>query len=175
MELMCKITGTFLVLAASTAICYRYCLRIKERYRMLEEWKKCMVILKGEIAYAKTVMPEALYYLSKNSSSPFTEFFGDVAGGLEEKTAKTFGEIWGKKCEHYFGHGVLGREDAGFLAELGSSLSIQDAGTLLQTLQLYITRLGERIEKERQQMSEKLRIYRLLGISFGITVVVVLI
>lgn len=175
MGLMCKTAGAILVLAASTAICCRYCLRIKERYRILEEWKKCMVILKGEIAYAKTVMPEALYYLSKNSSSPFTEFFYDVAEGLEEKRARTFAEIWGEKCGHYFGHGVLGREDTQFLTELGNSLCIQDASTLLQTLQLYLTRLEERIEKERQQMGEKLRIYRLLGISFGITVVVVLI
>lgn len=173
MEILCKITGAVLVLAASMAIGCRYCLHIKERHRILEEWKKCLIILKGEIAYAKTVMPEALYYLSKNSRQPFTDFFYAVAEELEEKAAKTFTEIWTKNCRHYFGHGRLDREDVEFFAELGNSLCIQEASTLLQTLQLYITRLECRIEKEAGQISEKLRICRLLSISFGIAVVVV--
>lgn len=175
MGAVCKLAGSLLVLMSSIALGVLYAMRIRERYHFLEELKSALVLLKGEITYARPQMSELLFYLAEHTQNGLHTFFYGLGKKIEQEQQENFSALWREQCTKCFGEKEIGRDNRDFLIAIGDSLRVHDASTMTQVVELYLLRLGQRMEKEAAGMEEKLRLVRLLSLFTGMMVVLVLI
>lgn len=89
-----KLTGSLLVTCSCGALGMWKAGQWKEHLRMLEQLRKMIVMLKGEILYAHAPLGEAFGHVGKKSEGLLAELFVDVAGRIELQQGELFYTIW---------------------------------------------------------------------------------
>lgn len=85
-----KLTGSLLVTCSCGALGMWKAGQWKEHLRMLEQLRKMIVMLKGEILYAHAPLGEAFGHVGKKSEGLLAELFVDVAGRIELQQGNYF-------------------------------------------------------------------------------------
>ena len=80
--LIFKIIGCMLVIASSAGMGFYFSGEIKSRIEDLKELKKLIGLLRGDIRYASTPLPEAISAMARRSSGHFEVFLKNVSGKL---------------------------------------------------------------------------------------------
>ena len=150
---MLKTAGAFLSLLASTGIGVSFSMDLKKRCEELRILKRLAAMLRGEIRYAKTPLPEAFVRIAQRLSEPFQGFLEEVA---EEQTRLT-------------------GADRERLKTLGEVLGYLDREMQLAAIDLYLEQLDCGIAEALEDRGSKERLYRSLGVAGGIFLVILLI
>lgn len=175
MEVILKLIGSFLTISSMTAMGFYFSTLLRTRLEELKELKKYMLILKGDIRYSKTPLPEALENLASRSSGNFCGFFSSIAGRLFKMEGETFEQVWKEAVENCLGDTCLHKEDKICLKKFGENLGYLDKEMQMNTMDLYISQLEQQIEELSKVVGEKTRIYNILGIMAGVFVTIVMI
>ena len=134
-----------------------------------------MVILRGDIAYAGTTLPEAVTNLSYKTDSVLAKFFSVVSGKLSGQIAMPFFSIWSETIEEELAESALKKEDKKQLKEAGRTMGSLDKVMQTDAINMYIEQLDMVLGEEQKNVKEKSRLYNTLGIMFGVLIVLVLI
>ena len=73
------------------------------------------------------------------------------------------------------GNTFLNKEDVTRLKELGDTMGYQDQKMQLAKIDLYVDRLSQTVDEEKEKMSETMKMYKTLGVMAGIMIAIVLI
>ncbi|NLP35001.1 MAG: stage III sporulation protein AD, partial [Clostridiales bacterium] len=89
-----KMIGCLLVIASSTAMGFFFSNEMKCRLENLKELKKLIMLLRGDIRYANTPLPEAISAIARRNPGNFKAFFQSTSQKLQDLSGQTFAEIW---------------------------------------------------------------------------------
>ena len=62
--------------------------------RQLKEFKKIIILLKGEISYGNTTLPDAIKLIAKKNTGEFSEFLLVLKSEIKKEQGVRFQSIW---------------------------------------------------------------------------------
>jgi stage III sporulation protein AB len=148
---------------------------MKERIDDLKELRKLIGLLRGDIRYAATPLPEAISVLNKRHEGRFHHFLDYVSSKLQELSGQTFAAIWRAGTDTMLSNTSLSRRDKLQLAQLGENLGYLDKDMQVNTMDLYITQLEDEISDLSKTVKEKVYLYNTLGVMAGVFITIIMI
>lgn len=169
-----KIIGCILIIASSTGMGFFFSNEIKCRVEDLKELKKLISLLRGDIRYANTPLPEAISSIARRHHGNFQGFFNGVCTQLHELSGLTFSEIWKNAVEKELTNTSLSKADKLQLAQFGDNLGYLDKEMQINTLDLYLSQIEDVIEELTKTAKEKSYLYNSLGIMAGVFISIIM-
>jgi stage III sporulation protein AB len=172
--LMFKIIGSALVILSASLIGFYY--SNKENYRIadLEEFKKTLLLLKSEIEFSMTSLPEAMLILSERTSPKFSMFYETIGFRLNEKTGEGISVIWRESVDHALKKTYFAAEDFDFFRSFGDALGVMDRVLQQSSLRMMMDYIDAKTDSLYEASAKSKKMYPSLGILGGILVAVVL-
>lgn len=170
-----KVLGAILVLCSSTAIGFYFSSILKSRLEDLKEIKKYFLILKGDIRYGKTPLPEAIKELAERSEGNFHLFFLNLEERMSRLDGEPFQLIWEQGITKDLKNTSLTKEDKMCLTRMGNNLGYLDQDMQLNTIDLYVSQLELTIKELYTGIGEKTRLYKTMGIMAGLFLTIIMI
>lgn len=172
---MLKFAGAALVLIATTGFGITFASDLQRRIAQLRYLKKIMLMLRGEIKYAKAPLPEAFRSIGRRVKPPFSDFLKVVAEELSGLQGKTFQEVWESAVAGCLEETRLTKGDKSCLIKLGENFGYLDEDMQLGTIDLYLEQLELEIGQAEQSVESKSRVYHCLGVLGGLFAVILII
>lgn len=172
---MLKFIGAFLVIISGTGIGFKASENLVLQNTQLKKLKELLIILRGEIRYNNTVMPQALRNISKKSDKVFEKFLIYVADNLEKYQGKTISDIWNEGVDKELTKLMLGKKHLDKLKDLGNTLGFLDKEMQISYFNLMIEQLDADIEDNNKRCRDNCKLYRTLGVMGGILVVLIIV
>lgn len=170
-----KIIGCIMVVASSAGVGFYLSSEMKGRIEDLKELYKLVSLLKGDIRYASTPLPEAIQSISRRHQGRFFAFFNNISLQLEERPGQTFAEIWRSAVSCGLVNTSLSKKDKSHLIQFGDTIGYLDKDMQMNTLDLYLSQLDYEITDLSKTVKEKSYLYRTLGITSGIFIIILMV
>lgn len=170
-----KIVGCILVMASTTGIGFYFSTEMKSRIEDLRELRKLIGLLKGDIRYANTPLPEAISVLARRYKGSFCTFFQYVSTRLQELSGQTFAQIWKAAVEQELVNTSLIKKDKAQLISFGENLGYLDKDMQMNTFELYLTQLEDELAELAKTVKERAYLYNSLGIMAGVFISIIMI
>ena len=169
-----KWIGMSMVLAGCIGMGLWYSSIYIKKWKMLLEIKKALIILKGEISYGKTPLPDAFYRVAEKTKGTLSAFFRRMSEELEKGNG-TVEQIWGEAIKKCISDSEIRTCDRKELEQLGSTLGYLDVEMQLQTIGLYEKQLEQSILFFEKEKESRMRLYPLLGTMGGVLICIIMI
>jgi stage III sporulation protein AB len=169
-----KIIGCILVIVSSAGTGFFFSNEMKCRIEDMKELRKLMVLLRGDIRYANSPLPEAINSIARRNKGSFEAFLTEVSKKLHELSGLTFPDIWKDAVEKKLANTSLKRKDKLLLTQFGENLGYLDKDMQINTLDLYISQLEDEISESSKTVKEKSYLYNSLGIMAGIFISIIM-
>ena len=170
-----KILGACLVILSCTSLGLYFSSLVQGRVSDLKAMKKNITILRGDIKYGNTTLPEAIGALARRNTDNFKEFFAGIEEELMNASGLSFIQIWDKGINTSLKNSYMNHNDREQLNRLGETLGYLDKEMQLKTIDFYMEQLDHELVDAVNTMKEKTRLYNMLGILSGLFLTVVLI
>jgi stage III sporulation protein AB len=170
-----KIIGCILVIVSSTGMGFYFSNEMRCRIEDLRELRKLIGLLRGDIRYANTPLPEAINSITRRQNGNFNAFFSYVSTKLRELSGHTFSEIWKEAVQKKLEGTSLSKKDKLHLTQFGESLGYLDKEMQMNTIDLYTSQLEEEIRDLCKTVKEKAYLCNTLGIMTGIFIIIIMI
>lgn len=148
---------------------------LNKRVEQLKKLKKFIYMLKSEIKYMRSPLPDAFLELSKRVESPLSTFLIELSSELSECERDSFYQVWEEQVEKHFRSCGMTKEDLEGLCKMGESMGFLGQEMQENTLSLYLQQLDISLAEAREEESKKVRVYHYLGVSFGLFIMILLI
>lgn len=173
--ILMKCLGAALVVISGCGLGLQLAGQWRGRLALLEQLRKMIHLLKGEIVYANSTLEEALCRVGSRTDGGLGKMFSSAGEEISRQTGESLKAIWERQVESLGKDCLLAKEDRKALAELGANLGFLDTDMQERVLLLYLEKLDGEIGGLRGQVREKCRLYTGLGIMAGLFLAVVLV
>ncbi len=170
-----KIIGCILVIGSSSGIGFFFSNEMRCRIEDLRELKKLISLLRGDIRYANTPLPEAISTITRRHSGSFDAFFHTVSSKLKELSGNTFAQIWKDAVQKELNNTALSKKDKLHMIQFGESLGYLDKDMQMNTLDQFLSLLEEEIRDSTKSIKERAYLCNTLGIMAGIFITIIMI
>lgn len=172
--LVIRIIGCVMIVTSTAGMGFFLSGELKNRIADLRELKKLIFLLRGDIRYANTPLPEAVQALSLRHDGKFKQFLAGIATRLIELGGVSFCTIWKEAVIKELESTSLSKKDLTNLGQLGENLGYLDKDMQINTLDLYISQIEEEINELSRNVKEKSYVYNSLGIMGGIFITLIM-
>lgn len=169
-----KLTGAVLVIISSGGLGIYLANQWKEHLKTMEELRKMIFLLKGQILYANAPLEEAFERVGEKCSGKLSDFFLTISQRIASQRGEPFYEMWKQEIENLDRAIVLSEKDKQELVLFGEHLGYLDSEMQERTILLYLEQLDITINYLREHLGEKSRLYTSLGIMGGIFLTIVM-
>lgn len=169
-----KVTGCVFILTSCSGMGWLFGTEIKKRLEDLKSAKTVALLLRGDIRYAHTALPEALENVSKRHEGRLGPFLKRVSRDLREYSGKSFQEVWKDAMKDELNQTSLTKKDKICLYQFGEQLGYLDKDMQMNHIDWYITQVEEDMKEIAMDAKDKIRLYKSLGILFGILITILL-
>jgi stage III sporulation protein AB len=169
-----KILGCVLILSSSTGMGLYFSSELKGRIQDLKELRRILTLLRGDIRYANSPLPEAVQALSVRHDGRYKKFLTMAAERLSEYGGVSFCEIWKESVAKGLENTSLSKKDLQSLSGFGDNLGYLDKEMQLNTIDLYLSQIEEEIKELSKGVKEKTYMYNTLGILGGIFLTIIM-
>lgn len=159
------------MVASSAGIGFSYSFHLGRRLDQLRQLQRMALLLKGEISYGNTALPEALASIGRKLEEPFRFFLDRVASRLREYPDKSFQQVFQEEVQKDLKQSALSAKDKEALMQMGAFLGYLDKDMQLRNLELYLQELDREIGATVECIPGKQRLCRSLGILGGLFLV----
>lgn len=163
-----KLTGSLLVTCSCGALGLWKAAQWKEHLRTLEQLKKMVIMLRGEILYSHAPLGEAFGHVGRKSEGILGEMFGAVEERIGQRQGEPFFEIWQEEVERRKKDMLLSERERQELTAFGEHLGYLDLEMQEHTVALYVEQLDMSIQFYREHEREQSRLYTSLGLMGGL-------
>lgn len=170
-----KIVGSVLVIISSAGMGFFFSNEMKCRIDNLKELKKLISLLRGDIRYANTPLPEAINSITRRQSGSFDSFFHYVSAKLHELSGRTFSEIWREAVQKELSDTSLSKKDKLQIIQFGENLGYLDKDMQMNTIDLFLSQIEDEIKDLSKNIKEKAYLCNTLGIMAGIFIIIIMI
>ncbi len=172
--LIIKVIGCILILTSSAGMGFYFSSELKNRIIDLKELKKIIFLLRGDIRYANTPLPEAVQALSLRHDGKYKTFLSNIAERLNELGGISFCTIWKEAVAKELNDTSLSKKDLAGLGQFGENLGYLDKDMQINTIDLYISQIEEEIKDLSHNVKQKSYLYNSLGILGGIFITIIM-
>ncbi len=171
---MLKLLGAGLILS----VCTLYGLQMKQRLfqhvQQLIGCKEVLLMLCGEISYARAPLREAFLHIAAQGKEPFGSFLEDVAARMEQEQQKPLSEIWSSALLGHQDEICFTREEQKLLQSIGENFGYLDVQMQLGHLNLCIQQLEAAIIRSQEELSAKQKLHQSLSVLGGLFLILIL-
>lgn len=168
-----KYTILIILLLSSSYMGVLISQKYRNRVKELKELKSALAIFATKIKLTYEPIPQIFEELGnkKNTNAPnITNLFKIANKKMEELPA---GEAWLEALE--IGNTNLKKEDIEIVQGLGSLLGKVDLEGQINEIQLVDNFLNAQIEKAEEEKKKSEKMYKILGITAGLAIVIILV
>ena len=163
-----KMAGSLMVTCSCGALGLWKAAQWKEHLGMLEQLRKMLVLLKGEILYAHAPLGEAFGHVGRKSEGVLARLFLGVEERIGRQQGELFFVIWREEVERHKKDMLLSERELEELIAFGEHLGYLDLEMQEHTIALYLEQLDLGIRFYREHEGEQRRLYTSLGIMGGL-------
>jgi stage III sporulation protein AB len=129
--------------------------------------RQMMLLLRGEIRYAKTELPEAFYHVSMRLPQPFSDFLTELSEAMKAMDGQPMYVLWGEYIDRKLSGSCLSADDLEAFKMLGRHLGFLDQDMQLAAIDMYTESLDTTMAALRQSLGQKQKTSLCLGILSG--------
>ena len=165
-----KVIGLIFIVAASSSVGFGMALSIQKERNLLLQMQRALQILRNEIAFCGTPLPQAFALVAAACSGYLECVFSDAAKQMDKHRWMTPACVMEQVMSNH-------RETAvsEILQELAAGLGNYDLQAQLDSICNADVRAAELLQKTEQDGKAKAKIYETLGICGGLSVAILLI
>lgn len=171
---MVKIIGAALVIIACGAMGMVKSQEIKQRQKELFLVKRMLLLLRGEIKYARTPLPEAFLNIGRRMGGELGGFLSGVGEQLEKQEGRPFCDVWKQAVEKRLCRTRLNKEDKEQLKRMGENLGYLDVEMQMNIIELQLEQVETQLEHLEKSIAGKTRVYNCVGIFSGLLIAILL-
>lgn len=143
--------------------------RYQNRVRELKEMKTCLAIFSTKIKLTYEPIPQIFETLGKKENSNISNIFKKASQKMKEISA---GQAWLEALKEE--NTNLTKEDIGILKNLSNLLGKVDVEGQIREIELVDNFLNQQIEKAEEESKKSEKMYKTLGITAGLAMVIIL-
>jgi stage III sporulation protein AB len=170
-----KIAGIILVCGASALLGAYFGNLPQLRLDELNEWKKALMMLRSEIGFASSPLPEAMRNISQRVGKPVSLVFLDFATALEAREKGDMSLIWARVIGARQKESRLSDEDRGWIDNFGRTLGYLDKTMQVGAIDLACGYMESQTEALAPACAKAKKLCRSLGWLGGLLVAVIFI
>lgn len=169
---MMHLAGAFLIILALGGAGWAYAARYTRRIRELEDWQQALKWCEIEINYRLLPLPEVLELVGKRLDNAVGAVFLTCAAKIEKHQSAQ--AAWQVAIEQYLHASALTAADGEFLLRFGAVLGKSDLAQQNKNFAFLAENLAKALAEAERERAAKAKIYRYLGFSSGIALVLIL-
>ncbi|PKM95858.1 MAG: hypothetical protein CVU84_03390 [Firmicutes bacterium HGW-Firmicutes-1] len=170
-----RILGMMMVFISCSGIGITYSYIYKKRVEQLCDWKKGIVLLKNEINYALTPLPEAFETIGKRLDGVMSRFFNEIGTLLKTNNNKTMSNLNEAEIKKLLIDNCLNEKDRKTIIGFIKNLGLLDKESQMNNLELHIKYLEQEIDTAKKDEEKNNKLFKTLGILSGIFIIVIFI
>lgn len=172
---MIKIIGAVFVIAACGGFGFLKAKDLQNRITALQDIRRMFIHLRGEISYARNPFMEAFENMSGKEPEELSSFCSYMAEQISTPDGKSFYEKWCVGIDRHMLKMGIADEDVINLKKMGEQLGYLDYEMQLATIDLEKEQLENKINSLKQDIIQKKKVYRCVGIFFGLLLTIIFI
>lgn len=172
---MIRLAGAAMVVSACALFGFRAAEGLEKQYRQLQDLFRIICMLQSEIGYARSFLSEALLSIADTQSDPYASWLRGLSETMEQKGEGDLPHIWEEEGKKRLAELAIPQKEKEQLYSLGRYLGTADVKMQISHLTMYTRHLEERMQDMRLSMQTQKKLYRILGMSGGILLAVLLI
>lgn len=170
---MLKIMGLMALVAAAGFAGVLKAAELKERIRLLEEFLKMTLTLKGRIQYFRQPLIPLFAQVGTAGNTSAFHLLKQCRKQLEEKQGE-ISQVWIQEAEKIYGRTAITGEDLEIICHMGSFIGQTDYENQQMQFSFLETRLQEQLTEAREDCRQKGPMYRRIGFFGGAIAALVL-
>lgn len=172
---MLKILGSITIIAGATAIGFVYSNIYLQRVKQLRDMQFALNMMETEISYTATPLTEVLLSAGEKSSSTIKKLFTGMAEVLISKKKNSVYEAFMYIYNQMKGEIYLDKEEVGIVSSFMQSFGSSDIEGQKKNFNITIKKLEEFEKRAEEIRNKNEKLYRYLGLSFGVLIVIILV
>lgn len=172
---MLKLAGAVLLFCSCSGLGFLKSRQYQGRIAQLTQLVHIMGLIKGEISFAVSTLPEAMERISGRTEEPFSGFLYALSGRMQQYSGEDFSHILSALMEETLKDTCLQKEDLEEFYQTACNLGYLDKEMQIHLLEQYLREQEEKIKTLRRQLPEKTRLFGSLGILAGAFFIILLI
>lgn len=172
---MIKGMGIVLIIAASTVLGFCYGEKFKRRLKELKDLQRGVYVLKNEINFTHSLLPDALNKVYEKCDGTIGRIFFRAAELLNTNEEKDVYSCFMQSINEEKGQLSLTQSDLGIFLDFTKTLGEMDIDGHNDMLALTLENLKKAVEDAEHNVDKNVKMYRYLGFSFGAMIGIILI
>ena len=171
--MLVRIIGMALAFGAA-ALAGIYCGNV-DGYRVkdLADMKKALAILKSEIEFAHTPLPEALVSIGERMGGPVGGMFLMLSQRLGKARGTDAATLWEECVRHFAPQTYFNKEDTAQVIAFGRVLGYLDKGMQMANIAITADYITEKMAQINETRLKNKRMFQSLGVLGGLLVVII--
>lgn len=166
---MLKTIGILLVICGASGTGFSMAWNVRQTVALVQQLLAALELMKNEIAYRRTPLPELMRLLEVQSRGAAADLFGRLAQDFSQRQDRTVDAIVRRQVMATRGFPPAVRQ---ILLQLGSGLGQYDKEGQLRSIDLAVVRLRSLLEQYRDEQQARIRSYCTLGICGGLAIAI---
>ena len=160
-----------------SGICLGFSKAAKEQKRLEQgiDLKRMLYLLQSEIRYGFTPLPEAVASIADKTSKELRSFLLQVSEELSSHTKDSFSDVWNRAIKDQLKGVILEPKFLRDLHSMGETIGYLDKEMQEKTIGFTIEQLEEEIFQMKDNVIRNCKMYRSLGLSFSLLLIIILI
>ena len=164
-----------MILTASVGGCLTFLERFREEERQLLAMKEMLIIFEKQLEYVRLPIAEAVTDMAKKAGAPFEEPLMEFAEKDPVSPDRGSGEALESSVLRYTDrHFFFNREEFAILLDMGRLLEPVDSKSQIASVEMYINRVEEKIQKMWEERENKQKVYQSVCLFRGLLLIIVL-
>lgn len=172
---MLKLAGGIITIVAASLMGAYAAAELEASYQEMLYLRRLMAMIQGEIRYSRSLLSHIFLKISKEAKKPYDAWLRQMCVRMESRKGGSFAEIWRESAGLCLGSSRLPRREKKRLEELGALLGDMDAEMQIGHLRAYQEQLALSIQDMREDIQNKKKLCRCMGVISGILIAVLLI
>lgn len=172
---MIKIIGILLIIGSTTILGFYYGEKFKKRVKELKELQRGIYVIKSEINFNRSLLPDALYKVHEKCDAPIGDIFLRASEILSTNEEKDVYSCFSQSLKEVEDGISLTKGDIGIFMDFTKSLGEMDIVGHNDMLALTLENLSKAVEDAERNIDKNVKMYRYLGFSFGAMLGIILI
>lgn len=172
--MLVKLLGSVAVLVSCTGIGFWYGNSMTLRIQQLKELRAEFLLIRGDIRYRRSSLPEAFLAAAVRNKGVFRPLFRGISDALEACVWESFEDAYRSVAETAFAETALKKQDEQLLAQFAGMLGQMDTDMQLNAMDWYLEQSEQVLGSLRAEAGSKVRLCQSLGVLSGIFILIVL-
>lgn len=166
---MVKTIGILMVILGASGTGFSMAFSVRQNVSLVQQLLSTMEVMKNEISYRRTPLPELMRLLELQCRGCAAEFFGRLATDLSQRQERSVDIIVRRQVAAVRAFPPAVRQ---ILLQLGSGLGQYDTEGQLRSIDLAILRLRTLLDQYRSKQQTRIKSYCTLGICGGLAIAI---